>query len=145
MDLTHVLFGYRQIDVLFLLTLDLKGFDTHIKDEILLMSKPLLSFRQQNSLDLDYVTRKCFFYIGFGKDKLQISGDVALSELVGSFLDFDFLCGNEMRMFGNEAQFSGYRIFLAFSGLTLREDFEGVVEHLHVVLRPADVAGEGGN
>ena len=50
-----------------------------------------------------------------------------------------------MRMFGNEAQFSGYEIFLAFSGLALREHFEGVIEHLHVVLRPADVAGEGGN
>ena len=67
MDLRLVLFGDCHVDVLFLLALDLKGLNTHVEDEILLVGKTLLSFRQQNTLDLDNITGKCLFHVGLSK------------------------------------------------------------------------------
>ena len=50
-----------------------------------------------------------------------------------------------MRMLGNEAQLAGYHVFLAFPGLALSERLEGVVEHLHIILRPTDIARKSGH
>lgn len=50
-----------------------------------------------------------------------------------------------MRMFGDEAQLASYHIFLAFSRLALSQRFEGVIEHLHIILRSTDIASKSGN
>lgn len=48
-------------------------------------------------------------------------------------------------MFGHEAQLAGDVILLALARLALGQQLEVFVENLHVILTPADIAGEGGD
>lgn len=48
-------------------------------------------------------------------------------------------------MFGYEAQLAGYVVLLALAGLALGQQLEVFVEHLHVVLRSANITSESGN
>ena len=48
-------------------------------------------------------------------------------------------------MFGYEAQLASNSILLAFSRLAFRQQLEMLIENLHVILRPADIASKGGN
>jgi hypothetical protein len=142
-DFSDVVFGNEHVDVLLLLTLDFKGLQAGVEDQVLLVRIALLAAGHQHTLDLHHVTWQRPLYVGLCEHELEVTRDVALSQLVRRLLDLDFLGGDEVGMFGDEAELAPDAVLFALLGLALSHRSEVIVEDLHVVLIPTDIAGEG--
>ena len=77
-DILNILLSDEHVNILLFLILYFVGFNADFESKILFVCISLFSFWKENSLDLDYVSRKSFFYVGLGEDKFKVSGDVAL-------------------------------------------------------------------
>lgn len=73
--------------------------------------------------------------------KRESTRNTSISELIGCFLDFEFLIGPELGVSRKEGEFAIYLILYALLAHALVQWFEIVVKHLQIVLTSTNITG----